>query len=157
MTQTQPRTAKTLEQIGLENFAPYLMNRLMGRYNAGLRDDMKGLGLSTAKMRTLAVLAIIDSPTIGELAVFAVVETSTLSRALDGLENEGLVCRNVDDKDGRTMRVSITQNGRNAFKTIWPKMHANYEAMFEGIGDTERDAFINTLKKMLRNVRHHNF
>ena len=29
----------TLGQIGLQQFAPYLMNRIMGRYNATLRDD----------------------------------------------------------------------------------------------------------------------
>ena len=28
-----------LGEIGLENFPPYLMNRIMGRYNAALRDE----------------------------------------------------------------------------------------------------------------------
>ena len=31
----------TLGQIGLQQFAPYLMNRIMGRYNATLRDDLR--------------------------------------------------------------------------------------------------------------------
>jgi len=74
-----------LKDIGLDNFAPYLMNRIMGRYNAHVRDDMVALGLSTPKMRALANLAIMDGILIGELAVYSVVEQSTLSRALDGL------------------------------------------------------------------------
>ena len=74
-----------LGEIGLDNFAPYLMNRIMGRYNASLRQEMSALGLTTPKMRSLAVLAIRDGLLIRELAVYAVVEQSTLSRALDGL------------------------------------------------------------------------
>jgi len=62
-----------LGEIGLGNFAPYLMNRIMGRYNASLRADLAGLGLTTPKMRALAVLSVIDAPLIRELAVYAVV------------------------------------------------------------------------------------
>ncbi len=35
-----------LGEIGLTNFAPYLMNRNMGRYKASLPEEMAGLGLS---------------------------------------------------------------------------------------------------------------
>ena len=50
----------TLGQIGLHQFAPYLMNRIMGRYNATLRDDFRKQGLTIPQVRTLAVL---QSPT----------------------------------------------------------------------------------------------
>ena len=51
---------KKLAEMGLENFAPYLMNRLMGRYNAALREEMAKLGLTTTQMRSLAVLSVLD-------------------------------------------------------------------------------------------------
>ena len=73
-----PETRPRLGEIGLTNFAPYLMNRIMGRYNASLRDEMAGLGLTTPKMRALAVLSVIEGPLIRELAVYSVVEQSTL-------------------------------------------------------------------------------
>ena len=52
--------ARKLAEMGLENFAPYLMNRLMGRYNAALREEMAKLGLTTTQMRSLAVLSVLD-------------------------------------------------------------------------------------------------
>ena len=52
-----PETLPQLGEIGLTNYAPYLMNRIMGRYNASLRDEMADLGLTTPKMRALAVLS----------------------------------------------------------------------------------------------------
>lgn len=146
-----------LGEIGLDNFAPYLMNRIMGRYNASLRDETSELGLTTPKVRTLAVLAMIDGLLIGELAVYAVVEQSTLSRALDGLETEGLVRRSPDTEDARATRVFITETGRAAFEKFWPRMAQSYAQMFDGISEDDRAVFVATLKKILRNVRHHDF
>jgi DNA-binding MarR family transcriptional regulator len=146
-----------LGEIGLQQFAPYLMNRIMGRYNASLRADLAALGLTTPKMRALAVLAVVDGLAIGELAVYAVVEQSTMSRALDALEADGLVRRASDPDDSRTTRVSITQAGRDAFETLWPTMRRSYDRMFHGIDADEHAAFVATLQKILANVRMHEF
>lgn len=144
-------------EIGLGNFAPYLMNRIMGRYNASLRHEMAELGLTTPKIRALAVLAMIDGVLIGELAVYAVVEYSTLSRALDGLEMEGLARREPDLGDQRATRVFLTEAGRSAFEKFWPRMAQTYSEMFKGISSQERRAFELTLQKILHNVRVHDF
>jgi DNA-binding MarR family transcriptional regulator len=154
---TQELSKLRLGEIGLANFAPYLMNRIMGRYNASLREETAELGLSTPKVRTLAVLAMIDGLLIGELAVYAVVEYSTLSRALDGLEKDGLARREPDKDDQRATRVFLTEAGREAFEKFWPRMAETYAQMFDGISSQERRAFEATLQKILRNVRVHEF
>lgn len=148
---------RSLGKIGLTNFAPYLMNRIMGRYNASLRAEIAELGLTIPKMRSLAVLSVIDGPLIGELAVYAVVEQSTLSRALDQLVSDGLVRRETHAEDSRAARVFITESGRAAFETLWPHMADNYGRMFRGISEEERRAFVGTLQKILANVRKHEF
>jgi len=150
-----PETLPQLGEIGLTNYAPYLMNRIMGRYNASLRDEMAGLGLTTPKMRALAVLSVIEGPLIRELAVYSVVEQSTLSRALDQLAGEGLVRREADATDSRATRVFITEAGRTAFETLWPHMADAQARMFRGIPDEEKRAFVGTLQKMLTNIRKH--
>ena len=144
-----------LGEIGLTNFAPYLMNRIMGRYNASLRDEMADLGLSTPKMRALAVLSVIDGPLIRELAIYTVVDPSTLSRALDQLQTDGLIRREVDSVDSRAVRVFISDAGRSAFETLWPHMAKAQARMFRGIPEAERQAFTATLQKMLANIRKH--
>jgi DNA-binding MarR family transcriptional regulator len=151
----QRRIEPRLGEIGLQNFAPYLMNRIMGRYNASLREEMAGLGLTTPKMRALAVLSVIDGPLIRELAVYAVAEQSTLSRALDALAVEGLIRREADPSDSRATRVYITEAGRAAFEALWPQMAEAHARMFRGIPEDERRAFVGTLQKMLVNIRKH--
>ena len=110
--------ARGLADIGLTNFAPYLMNRIMGRYNAGFRDELAGLGLTTPKARALAVLSVIEAPLVGELAIYTVTEQSTLSRALDQLQADGLIQRQTDPDDSRAIRVTITDAGRAVFADL---------------------------------------
>ncbi|MBY5932715.1 MarR family transcriptional regulator [Tateyamaria omphalii] len=133
------------------------MNRIMGRYNASLRDEMSAMGLTTVKMRAIAVLAVIDGPLIRDLAVYAVAEQSTLSRALDTLEQSGLVRREADSQDNRGTRIFLTSDGRDAFERIWPRMAASYSAMFKGISEEDQRVFVATLQTMLRNIRKHDF
>lgn len=147
----------SLGEIGLQQFAPYLMNRIMGRYNASLREDLAKHGLTTPKMRTLAILSVIDGLLVGRLAVYAVVEQSTLSRALDALEADGLVRRTPDQDDSRAIRVSITEMGRASFESLWPTMRASYSRMFADIDASEKTAFVATLQKILNNIKKHDF
>ncbi len=143
---------RSLREMGLANYAPYLMNRIMGRYNAALRDEMRDLGLTVPKMRALAVLSVFESLIIREVAAFAMVEQSTLSRALDGLEAEGLVRREMAEGDGRATLVSLTEDGHLAFERLWPHMAGAHERLFHGIPEDRRRAFVATLQVMSANI-----
>jgi DNA-binding MarR family transcriptional regulator len=144
-----------LGQIGLERFAPYLMNRIMGRYNASLRDELAANGLTTVQMRALAVLSVNDGLMINELTVFAVSEQSTMSRTLDQMEKAGWIERRPDENDSRARRIFLTADGRALFDVLWPSMAGCEARMFDGVDDEERDEFIATLVKILRNIRKH--
>jgi DNA-binding MarR family transcriptional regulator len=154
MNDATPRRPR-LGEIGLMNFVPYLMNRIMGRYNAGLHEKMAGLGLTTPKARALAVLSVVEGPLIRELAVYTVAQQSTLSRALDQLQADGLIRREADANDSRAVRVHITDAGRATFDGLWPHMETAQARMFRGIPEDERRAFVATLQKMLINIRKH--
>jgi len=146
-----------LGDMGLDNFAPYLMNRIMGRYNAALQEEMAKLGLTTPQMRSLAVLSVRDGILIRELSVYAVVQQSTLSRGLDAFSQSGLILREPDPDDSRATRIFLTDAGRAAYRQLWPHMSEAYQAMFAGVSDSEKNAFVGTLQKMLKNIRKHDF
>jgi len=145
----------TMGEIGLNNFAPYLMNRVISRWNANLADDLKSLDMTTAKMRALAILAITPSVTINELSVFAVTEQSTMSRTLDSLEDQGFIRRQPRPDDMRVRDVTITEDGRAAFEKIWPTMYDDFLKMFQGIEEEEYKTFVAVLHRVLQNIRKH--
>ena len=154
VTQKRQRIS-TLGQIGLQQFAPYLLNRIMGRYNANLREDLRRHGLTIPQVRTLAVLSVMDGVPVNDLSVYTVIEQSTLSRTLDALEKQGLVRREQGETDSRVRKVFLTDDGRTEFSRAWPFMHDEFETMFDGIDDAEYAALIATLHKMLKNIRKH--
>ena len=148
---------QALGEIGLFHFAPYLMNRIMGRYNGEVQVALRKLGLTTVKMRTLAVLSVVPGLTINELSVYAVTEQSTMSRTLESLEGAGLVRREERATDGRVREIYLTDEGRSAFEAAWPAMHSGYDNMLRGIDIEERTALVATLQKILTNIRRHEF
>ncbi len=147
--------APTLGEIGLNQFAPYLMNRVIARWNANMAEDLKAMDLSTAKMRALAVLSITPSVTINELSVFAVTEQSTMSRTLDSLEEQGFIRRQSRVEDMRVRDVTITEEGRTVFDKVWPTMYDSLLKMFDGVEEDEYRAFLSVLHRVLHNIRKH--
>ena len=145
----------SLGEIGLNNFAPYLMNRIMARWNTNVAEELKASDMTTAQMRALAVLSVSSSVTINELSVFSVTEQSTMSRTLDSLEEQGYIRRQPRHDDMRVRDVSITAKGRSAFDKVWPRLYRMLMQMFDGVEEDEYRNFLGTLHKVLRNIRKH--
>lgn len=141
----------TLGEIGLNQFAPYLLNRVASGWNGDLQEQLKSHDLNTVKMRTLAVLAITSGLTINELSIYTVTEQSTMSRTLDAMEEQGLIRRQTREGDLRVREVHPTEAGREAFQQFWPTMYDRFSKLFRGIDEEEYQAFIVTLHKLVRN------
>jgi DNA-binding MarR family transcriptional regulator len=146
----------SLGEIGLNRFAPHLINRLAASYNANLQEMLKPFDMTTAKMRALSLLTISAGLTVNELSFLAVVEQSTMSRTLDSLEEQGYVRRQSRADDMRVREIHITDDGRLAFQGFWPTLYEVYSQLFDGIDAEEYDAFITTLHKILRNMHERN-
>jgi MarR family transcriptional regulator for hemolysin len=146
----------SLGEIGLNRFAPHLINLLAASYNSNLQDRLKPLDMTTAKMRALSLLTISAGLTVNELSFLAVIEQSTMSRTLDSLEEQGYVRRQSRSDDMRVREIHITEAGRIAFQSFWPTLYGMYSQLFDGIDADEYDAFVATLHKILRNMHKHN-
>ncbi|WP_210484141.1 MarR family winged helix-turn-helix transcriptional regulator [Microvirga antarctica] len=144
--------APTLGEVGLSHFVPYLLNRISASWNANMQDTLRPFGMTTTKMRTLAVLSVMPGLTINDLAVHAVTEQSTMSRTLDALEEQALIRREARADDMRVREIYITEAGRALFGRIWPRMYDMYGHLFDGVDEAELRQLIGTLHKVLRNV-----
>ena len=147
----------SLAEIGLDQFAPYLLNRITNRWNSDLLEVLRRYGLTTRQMRTLAVLLTKDGCTINELATLTVTEQSTMSRALVGMEEKGFVERKSRSADARFNEVHLTTKGRGTFEDFWPAMYWNFRRLFHDIDGKEFRDFNTTLQKILKNIRQHPF
>jgi DNA-binding MarR family transcriptional regulator len=139
----------TLAEIGLENFAPYLINLVAARWNDGMQERLREHNISTLQMRTLAVLSVMPGATVNELALHTVTEQSTMSRALEGMVREGLVRRQNRRGDMRIRELHLTEKGSRAFQRIWPIMHSSLREMFGALSEEEYETLIALLTRVL--------
>ncbi|MGE0007144.1 MAG: MarR family winged helix-turn-helix transcriptional regulator [Parvibaculaceae bacterium] len=142
----------SIGEIGLNHFAPYLINRISARWNADMLETLRSFDLTTAKMRTLAVLAITPGMTANDLALHTITEQSTMSRTLDAMEEQGLVESRPRKEDLRVREVYPTEKGRELFAAFWPAMYRRYSDVFSSVSEAEYESFISVLHKMLQNM-----
>ena len=141
----------------LEEFTPYLMNRIMARYNRGVESSLKEVGVTVAQMRALTVLAEGGPCTINELSVLTVIKQSTLSRTLDGMEKAGLILRSAQEGDNRYRMISLTDEGEATYHSAWPAMLEMRDTMLKPLEEDERRTLNAMLLRVFYNIRHHDF
>ncbi|MFV0382755.1 MarR family winged helix-turn-helix transcriptional regulator [Paracoccus sp. (in: a-proteobacteria)] len=141
----------------LEQFTPYLMNRIIARYNRAVETALKEVGISVPQMRALSVLAESGPRTVNELSVMTVIKQSTFSRTLDSMEQAGLIRREAQDDDGRVRLIVLTDAGRAAYRAAWPAMSGMRDTMLAALSETERAIFNALLTRILHDIRHHDF
>jgi DNA-binding MarR family transcriptional regulator len=70
------------------------------------------LGLSGPRLSALSVVVFAGPLTVSELAAADQVRSPTMTRLIDALQREGLVTREPNPKDARSVMVRATQTGR---------------------------------------------
>ncbi len=106
------------EPVLLESIIPYLINRLAYKMNRALNADLQRHGLHISHWRVLSVLDVNPAISINDLADYAMIEQSTLSRLLVKMEGDGLLERERACSDGRVRNVSLTHKGRQIYDTL---------------------------------------
>lgn len=137
----------------LEEHIFYLFGQVCGRRNRDLAEIFRQFGLSNPKFRVLTALTDGDGLPICALADITVVERTTLSRALDQMEADGLVRRVPNDADKRTIEVWLTPAGRRRLNQVWPRVVAETDRAVAGLSDTEIARLKTVLRKIIGNLR----
>lgn len=138
---------------GLRGFSPYLINRVIRRYNSSVEAALRDTPVNVARLRVIAALVANGPQGITELSIFSVSEQSTTSRLVDQMEVEGLVTRRIDRHDQRARIVALTDAGRRAFDKGFPIMQAEEARMLDGFTSAEQALLRELLGRMLDNVR----
>ena len=76
------------------------------------REDTKA-GLTGPRLSALSVVVFGGPITLGDLAAAEQVKPPTMTRLVRALEDEGLVRREADSRDGRVVRLRATAKGES--------------------------------------------
>jgi DNA-binding MarR family transcriptional regulator len=80
------------------------------------------------------------------------VSKNTISALLRGLEEQGLIQRNLDSSDLRVFRIQLTDAGRELIKTTAPKRMEGLNQLLAGFSKEETRQLIALLEKLQANL-----
>ena len=112
-----------------------------------------GLTLGQGQPRILARLLEKEEVTQKELSELCRLDVTTLSRALDRLEETGLIARKAQPSCRRSNCIVLTEEGRSRAREVKKVIDALQSQMWQGFSQQELECFYNTLCKVLENLK----
>jgi DNA-binding MarR family transcriptional regulator len=118
---------------------------------ARLEDALGQLGLSLAKFRVLAKLAVVGEPLpLGGLAEHCSCVRSNMTQLVDRLEADKLVERVNDPSDRRSVRAALTDAGRERHGEAVEILARAESEIFTGLAADDRDALARLVQQLTK-------
>jgi MarR family transcriptional regulator for hemolysin len=116
-------------------------------------DALAEVGGSVPMWLVLTALKGQEWPAQLELARALDIESPTLTRHLDGLENAGLVTRERDPADRRAIRVALTEEGHTKHAELLQAVIAFNRRLRSGLSEDEIETLRFLLQRLNANIR----
>jgi DNA-binding MarR family transcriptional regulator len=111
-------------------------------------------GVSLWEWRTVAHLGASSEPlSLNELARFAGIHKSQMSRVVTGLTDRRLVLRAADEEDARGVRLTLSKTGRKLYQDLIAAAAERDDAFRRCLTKEEADAFNSVLAKLTGQAR----
>lgn len=111
-----------------------------------LEEKLRSVGLNRTTWCILLGVANEGLTQPSDIAGFVGIDRTATSRALRGMEAEGLLARHSGEEDKRTRRIVLTDKGREAVTIATPFARENGDLLAELLEETE----LAELKRALR-------
>ena len=109
----------------LQDFLPYLLNQAAEATSRDFQSTYRArYGLTRTQWRVMANLGRFGAMTARDICRLSHVEKTKVSRAVAGLEAEGLLTRSTNPRDRRAENLSLTPKGRMVFTEIGQQAQA---------------------------------
>jgi DNA-binding MarR family transcriptional regulator len=122
----------------LTQFLPFRLNRLAAEISEELATlYAERFRIDIPQWRVLATLSAGNGWTAKAIVASTRTHKSTISRAVEALEQRGLIEAVQSAQDKREYRLRLTAEGRRLFRELAPLVLAYEEELMERLGDTE--------------------
>ena len=142
-----------MKHFSPDNFQNCTLGLLLGR--AALLKDriidthMEPYGITAAQFKVLIIMAQFEVDTPAELCRHLCIDSGSMTRMLDRLEQKNLLMRQRSEADRRQVRLVLTDDGK-ALADLLPKVGADAMNQLAGaISPQELQSLEQILKKIL--------
>ena len=144
--QENPIAIPTQDHLG------YWVGSLASAIGKGAGEELAPMGVTPCQWAIMEAAFYGNANTLTALARIIPVDAAAISRQLDKLQKSGLVRRRRLRSDRRTVRIELTEAGRDLVPKIAPRIQANNDRFLAGVSAREQAAFTEIIQKMLENA-----
>lgn len=130
----------------------YWVGSLASAIRKGLEEELAQYDVTPAQWAILEAAFDGNANTLTALARVIPVDAAAISRQLDKLQQSGLVRRRRLRSDRRTVRIELTESGRDLVPKLAPLVRANNARFLAGVSAEEQAAFTAIMRKILINA-----
>jgi DNA-binding MarR family transcriptional regulator len=130
----------------------YLQFQLVRQRDLFFDRTLAAAGLNLNRWRTLAVIRRIENCAMKDLSLYAAIDRTTLTRAVDQLVAQGLVERWSPTGDRRRVNVSLSPKGEAVYAEAVRTLITANSAMVAGVEDEPMRESIRVMQQMVRNL-----
>lgn len=146
---------KTIEDHDASFVPNYLLYLLAAASEAAsdrFHSYVRTRGLRVPEWRVMACLVDWDGSMVTELARYAMIEQSRLTKIIIQMDARGLVKRKSDPKDGRRVRVFLTSQGRELARDLVTDAKAHELELLKSFEAGEGAEIKQTLRALIRHL-----
>jgi len=130
----------------------YLLAAASEAASARFHHHVRSRGLRVPEWRVMACLTDWDGSMVTELAQYAMIEQSRLTKIIIQMDDRGLVTRRSDPKDGRRVRVFLTGKGRALANELVADAKNNEQELLRSFQGGEGAEIKGTLRALIKHL-----
>jgi len=148
MDQSDPQL--DAREFALEAFLPYRLSLLSNTVSQGISTAYRRIyGLSVTEWRVIAILGRFPGLTASEVMARGAMDKVAVSRAVNRLQERGLVVRSPHSDDRRRMPLRLTAaGGEPLFREVVPKALAYERELLAALSEDELARLKRVLAKL---------
>ncbi|HWA37237.1 MAG TPA: MarR family winged helix-turn-helix transcriptional regulator [Burkholderiales bacterium] len=139
-------------KFALDRHPFFWLTQVIAARDRELAQGLRDYGLRVPEWRTLAALYSKKRCTMSELADFATIDRTTLTRTVDRMQDAGWIARLADEADARITRLALTTAGRRMFERIWPEVQRLNNLALAGLSSAQIESLRRILARMRANL-----
>lgn len=139
-----------MTKLDLLKFVPFRMNRLAAEISTALSSEYRDrYGIEIPEWRVIATLGCRDAPCTAQYIVQSTrTHKSTISRAVTGLLERGLIERVESPHDRREYSLQLSREGETLYQGLIPRLLNREREILSALSPTELRQFENALGKI---------
>ncbi|WP_077596014.1 MarR family winged helix-turn-helix transcriptional regulator [Oceanobacillus kimchii] len=128
------------------------LDKVSSKMRRDYSESLRELNLYVGQDNLLARLWAGDGITQMQLCDHLKCEPPTVTNMVKSLEQNGFIVRKRDERDGRVMRIYLTDEGKELEKPVDFKWTKQQEKLLHSISPEERIVLRDLMKRMERNL-----